>query len=185
MAFPLKAKAKAKGPKGPHTPIKEYPGQTPPVAPKGKGAASPDPMSGSAPKAPKSTNAQGPQPATPEPKLSPEAEAARSAQGAVKITTAAGPAVAPPPDPRASYQVGEAEDNTPIFSFTTLASAAKQKGNPSALVQGAANSDLKATSPEDSADEDDTSDVEEPEDEEEAATEAAAKKPAAKKPFGK
>jgi hypothetical protein len=186
MAFPpKKAAEKSKGPKGPHTPIKEYPGQTPPVAPKGKGAASPDPMAGSAPKAPaasKSTNAQGPQPAASEPKLSPEAEAARASQGAIKITTATGPAVAPPPDPRASYQVGEAEDNTPIFSFTTLASAAQQKGKPSAVLPPSANSDLKSTTPEDSADEDDTSDVEEPEDE----TEAPAKKPAAKKPpFGK
>lgn len=182
MAFP----PKSKGPKGPHTPIKEYPGQATPAPAKGAKSPTPEgPLAGSAPKGPaasKSTNAKGPQLATPEPKLSPEAEAARAAQGAVKITTATGPAVAPPPDPRASYQVGEAEDNTPIFSFTTLASAAQQKGNPSSLVQPTANSDLEGTEAEDSAEEDDAPEEEEEVEEDEDEVVPPAK---GKKPFGK
>jgi hypothetical protein len=176
MAFPPKKK-KAAGPKGPHTPIKEYPGQAYAVPAKGAKDPGASPLRGSAPAPPaasKSTSLVGPNAAAPEPKLSPEAEAARAEQGAVKVTTAKGPATAPPPDPRASYQVGEAEDNTPIFSFTTLASAAKQKGNPSALVQPAANSDLAGTESEDDESEDDAP-VEEDEDE----------APAKKSPFGK
>lgn len=139
--FGGKPKPKKSGPaKGPNTPIKRYPAEASPAAPEGESAPS-----ASAPDVSRSTNRGGkPNEPTAEPKLSPEAEAARSKRGAVTVLTATGPGVTPPPDPRTSYQVGDTADNTPLISFTVLASAATKKGNPAAALPAPkANADLK------------------------------------------
>ena len=130
----------------------------------------------------RSTNRGGkPAQAAAEPKLSPEAEAARANQGKVTVLTATGPAVTPPPDPRTSYQIGDEADNSPLISFSTLASAASQKGNPNAALPAPkANSDLKSGGKADEEVEDESED-DEAEDEDEDEPEEPKGKPFGKK----